>query len=225
MRKYYEAYDDRYRQVHGEKLQWFDDASSPIVLQTMQKYGVSTQSAVLELGCGEGRDAFALLEAGYDLLATDISNEAVRWCRSRRPEHAEHFRVLDCVSGTLERHYDFIYAVAVLHMLVPDGDRNAFYAFLRTHLAENGLALVCTMGDGETECQSDIQTAFSLQARTHEQSGRQLQIAGTSCRMVSFSTLEREIRQAGLCVRERGITTTVPGFSEMMYVVLSAEEA
>lgn len=221
-REYYEAYDDRYRQIHSEGLQWFDDAPSPIVMETMREFNISPQSAILELGCGEGRDAFALLARGYSLLATDISAEAIHYCQHRQPEHAACFQVLDCVRGTLAGRFDFLYAIAVLHMLVRDEDRAAFYAFLRTHLAPGGLALVCTMGDGETERQSDIRTAFSLQPRVHEQTGRQVEIASTSCRMVSFAAFEREWTQAGLCARKTGVTKTVPGFSEMMYAVLSA---
>ena len=80
-RKYYEAYDDRYTQIHGQGLQWFDDAPSAIVKETISAYGITPQHKLLELGCGEGRDALPLLAEGYDLIATDISHEAIRFCR------------------------------------------------------------------------------------------------------------------------------------------------
>ena len=54
-RKYYEAYDDRYRQVHSQNLQWFYDDPSPVVTQTIEEFGISRQDLILELGCGEGR--------------------------------------------------------------------------------------------------------------------------------------------------------------------------
>ena len=60
-RPYYEAYDDRYRQVHREKLEWFTRTPSPIVEQTIREYQLGTNSRILELGCGEGRDAIHLL--------------------------------------------------------------------------------------------------------------------------------------------------------------------
>ena len=37
-RKYYEAYDDRYTQVHGQDLQWFDDSPSPVVGEILERY-------------------------------------------------------------------------------------------------------------------------------------------------------------------------------------------
>ena len=219
-RKYYEAYDDRYRQIHSQNLQWFDDEPTAIVRQTITKYEIASNHSLLELGCGEGRDAFALLQAGYNLLATDISAAAIDFCREKRPEYASHFRVLDCVTGKLERKFDFIYAVAVLHMLVSDEDRNAFYKFIRNYLAPNGVALVCTMGDGKMERQTDIQTAFELQTRTHEKTGREVQIASTSCRIVNDLTFEEEIKRNGLGILEKGMTTAAPDFPMLIYAVM-----
>lgn len=220
-RKYYEAYDDRYRQVHGQELQWFADEPSPIVAETVEKYGISTAHRLLELGCGEGRDSFYLLSRGYDLLATDISGEAIEFCRGRWPQYAQRFQVLDCVAGELDAEYDFIYAVAVIHMLVPDRDRAAFYTFVREHLAPGGIALICTMGDGTLERSTDIGTAFEVSERVHEGTGKAVSVAGTSCRIVSFETFDKELTENGLAIIDRGITAVEPDFPQMMYAVVS----
>ena len=223
-RKYYEAYEDRYRQIHGQNLQWFYSEPTAIVRQTIEKFGIKPNHKLLELGCGEGRDAFPLLLDSYDLLATDISEAAVAYCQTKQPEFAASFQVLDCVSGTLERKFDFIYAVAVVHMLVLDEDRNAFYTFIRNHLTPNGVALICTMGDGEMELQTDIQTAFDLQTRTHEQSGMEVRISATSCRIVNVSNFEAELRRNGLVILEMGQTSAEPDFSALMYAVLKKDK-
>ncbi len=34
-----------------------------------------------ETGCGEGRDAKAVFEKGYNLTAVDVSEEAVNYCK------------------------------------------------------------------------------------------------------------------------------------------------
>lgn len=217
-RKYYEAYDDRYCQVHQEKLRWFSDTPSHIVGDVMKAYGIDGK--LLEIGCGEGRDAHVLLERGYDLLATDVSREAIAFCRSRWEEYAENFRVLDAVNGELNEKFDFIYAVAVLHMLVQDEDRNGFYRFIKAHLKDWGYALICSMGDGVMERSSDISTAFDLQERIHEDSGKKLCIAGTSYRAVSFESFEAEIRKNGLQIVERGLTDVAPDYWSMMYAVV-----
>lgn len=221
-RKYYEAYNDRYQQVHELNLRWFAEKPSPIVAETIQKYSISREHRLLEIGCGEGRDALPLLKQGFDVLATDVSSEAVSFCRNAMPHYAEHFRVLDCVAGTLEESFDFIYAVAVVHMLVPDGDRNAFYTFIREHLKPGGIALICTMGDGSVERKSDIRNAFDIQDRIHEPTGRPVRIASTSCRMVSTQTFRKELERNGLKVTEQGMTSAEPDFTQMMYAVVKA---
>lgn len=221
-RKYYEAYDDRYRQVHAEHLQWFAQTPSPIVSEIMEVFSITPEKNMLEIGCGEGRDAIFLLQAGCRLLATDISPEAIAYCRRLHPGHAAHFQVLDCIGGTMDETFDFIYAVAVVHMLVEDSDRDAFYSFIRTHLKPGGTALVCSMGDGEREMRSDIHTAFDLQERIHEPTGTPVKIAGTSCRMVGFPAFEEEIQRNGLTIVQQGLTCVEPDFPQMMYAVVQA---
>ena len=228
MRKYYEAYDDRYRQAHAAGLAWFADEASGIVMETMRKYGVDLHSRILEIGCGEGRDARALLKAGYDLTATDVSPEAIRHCKEKTPQFAEKFRVTDAVAEQPQERYDFVYAIAVLHMLVEDADRAAFLRYVRGSLKENGIALLCMLGDGTVQRSSDISTAFDLQERTHTHTGKTLQVAGTSCRMVDDETLQRELRAAGLRCIERTMTVieeyAIPGFLPQMTAVVVQQE-
>jgi len=220
-RAYYEAYEERYKVIHEKGFRWAAENPTPIVLETLIKYGISKEASILEVGCGEGRDARALLDAGYRLTATDISPEAIRYCREHFPAFADRFQILDCLSDRREDRYDFIYAVAVVHMLVRDSDRNGFYRFLRDHLAEGGHALVCSMGDGEMELQSDIRTAFQLQERNHP-SGK-VMVAGTSCRMVSFPTFEEELKKNGLKIAEKGLTEAMPDFNSLLYAVVTRE--
>lgn len=222
-RKYYEAYDDRYRQIHAEGLQWFYDEPTPIVLETIKNFGLTQNSKILELGCGEGRDACVLLGRGYDLLATDISPAAIAFAGKKWPEFAQSFAVLDCISGEIPGKFDFIYAVALVHMLVEDAHRDAFYRFIREHLTPNGIALICTMGDGENERHTDIRTAFDLQNRTHEQTGKEVKVASTSCRMVSFDTLHKELQRNGLQILKEGVTASPPDFPVLMYSIVKGE--
>ena len=219
-RKYYEAYNDRYQQIHKQDLQWFSDNPSASVEETIQALSLWPQHRLLEIGCGEGRDAYPLLKQGYNLLATDISPEAIAFCKMKFPSFSDHFQILDCVAEKLCGQFDFIYAVAVIHMLVSDQDRDAFYGFIREHLNRAGAALVCTMGDGASERQSDIRTAFDLQERVHEQTGKTVNIAGTSCRIVNFQTFVKELERNGLEVIKQGVTAVEPDFPEMMFATV-----
>ena len=76
MKSYYEAYDERYKTIHAKGYRWAGGENTPIVLETIRKYAIPPSAPMLEIGCGEGRDAGFLLERGYDLLAADVSPEA-----------------------------------------------------------------------------------------------------------------------------------------------------
>lgn len=158
------------------------------------------------------------MNSGYKLLATDISEEAVAYCKKKMPSYKSSFEVLDCVNDKHEGKCDFIYSIAVIHMLVLNDDRNAFYRFLYEHLTEAGIALICTMGDGKEEMQSDINDAFKLFERNHE-SGKMM-VAGTSCRMVSFATFEEEINLDYMEIVEKGITSALPDFNSLMFAIV-----
>ena len=218
MNHYYDAYDKRYQIIHKKGYSWSSDIPTPIVLNTLQKYSVSKDSFILEIGCGEGRDAFRLLDEGYNVMALDISSEAINYCRSLRPEYSDHFSVLDCINDHHGQHYDFIYSVAVIHMLVSDEDRIRFYHFIYDHLLDGGLALICSMGDGLTESETDISSAFDMVERHHE-SGF-VKVPSTSLRMVSFDTFENEIISNNLSIIEKGITPSLPDFNNLMYAVI-----
>ena len=217
-RKYYTAYEERYKTAHAQGVSWASSVSTPIVMEVIDKYGISHSQRLLEIGCGEGRDSRTVLEHGFQLTATDISSEAIAYCKEKMPEFENQFSVLDCLSDELDEKFDFLFAIAVVHMLVPDEDRDGFYGFLRSHLTAGGIALICTMGDGEVERQSDIRSAFALQERDHE-SGKMM-VAGTSCRMVSWNTFEKELSRNGFTILEKGMTSSLPDFNSLMYAVV-----
>jgi cyclopropane fatty-acyl-phospholipid synthase-like methyltransferase len=219
-KEYYEAYDDRYKQVHAQSLRWFSNKNSKIVDDIIQKYNIQKTMNILEIGCGEGRDSIHLLENGYNLLASDISLAAISYCKKNYLNYKDSFIVLNCLVDRMDKKYDFIFAIAVLHMLVLDKDRNAFFQFINEHLNETGIALVCTMGDGNEESTSDISKAFNLQLRKHEETGKELNIAGTSCRKVNFTTINNEIVANNLVSIESGITSILPDFPTTMFTII-----
>ena len=206
MKAYYEAYDLRYCQVHAKGLTWFGGKPTAVVAQTMEKFAIKPEAPMLEIGCGEGYDAAYLLGKGYNLLATDVSPAAIAFCREKYPQWQTHFRTLDCLEERLDARFTFIFAVAVLHMLVPDEDRQKLLGFIREHLTEDGVGLIVVMGDGETRRATDVNTAFDLQERVHEPSGEVLQIVSTSCRVVTRDELCGEIERAGLMTADLGDT-------------------
>ena len=220
MKKYYRAYDKRYKKIHRKGHMWSSDNPTPLVMDILNKYHINKDS-ILEIGCGEGRDSIVLLEQGYDLLATDISPEAIKYCQRKYIEFRDNFMVLDCINDKHTKTYDFIFAVAVLHMFVLDEDRKKFYEFIYKHLNPNGLALVLSMGDGTNEMTSNIKEAFKPKERNHE-SGV-IKVAATSCRIVNMETFKQEIKNNGFDIVESGITHSEPDFDNLLFAVIKKE--
>lgn len=218
MSKYYEAYDKRYKQVHSKGLAWSTNTNTKIVEKIINKYHLE-KSKILEIGCGEGRDARYLLNKNYNVIATDISKEAIDYCKKKDIIHKNNYNVLDVLNDKSEEKYGFIYSVACLHMLVLDNDRNNYYEYIFNHLEKNGYALVLSMGDGIKESSSDISKAFNNIKRTHQETNQELNIAATSCRIVNFDTLIKEVNNK-FEVIEYGITEIENHFDKIMYILI-----
>ena len=218
MSKYYEAYDKRYKQVHDKGLVWSTNSNTKIVEKIIKKYHLDREK-MLEIGCGEGRDARYLLNKNYNVLATDISQEAIDYCVRNDITHKDNYKVLDVLSDNSQNKYGFIYSVACLHMLVLDEDRNKYYSYIYNHLEDDGYALILTMGDGIKESISDIAKAFDDIKRTHQESNQEIEVATTSCRIVNFDTLLKEVNNK-FEVIEYGITEIENHFDRIMYIVI-----
>lgn len=104
-------------------------------------------------------------------------------------------------------------------MLVLDEDRQAFYQFIKNHLTENGVALICTMGDGEIEKTGDINQVNKTMEKIHPESGKKILVNILPARVVSMKNFEKEIQENDLILLESGITE-MPGFPVCMYSVV-----
>lgn len=217
--KYYEAYDKRYKQVHEKGLIWSTNNNTKIVEEVITKYHLE-KTNMLEIGCGEGRDTRYLLKKGYHVLGTDISKEAIDYCRKEDSIHKENYQVLDVINQKAQDKYGFIYSVACLHMFVLDEDREKFYQFIYHSLEDNGYALILSMGDGIKESSSDINKAFENTKRIHEETNQEIEVVETSCRIVNFDTLKKEVNENNFKLIDYGITEIKNHFNKIMYVLI-----
>lgn len=219
MDKYYKAYDKRYKQIHDLGLSWSVDNNTIIVEEIIKEYNLD-KKRILELGCGEGRDARYLLNKNINVLATDVSQEAINYCINKDKKHMNNYQVLDILNNNFKEKFDFIYSVACLHMFVLDDDRSSFFKFVYHHLNDNGLALILSMGDGSSESSSEISKSFDTVKRIHQESNMEVNIAATSCRIVSFETLLNEIQKSGFDTIKYGVTSIDNHFDKIMYVLI-----
>jgi|JI10StandDraft_1071094.scaffolds.fasta_scaffold13144_4 SAM-dependent methyltransferase len=78
----------------------------------------SSSLDILELGCGDGRDAADILTRAGSYLGIDYSKELIALARRKHPDHAELFQVADMKEfAVVPGRYDVIFAFAsFLHL-------------------------------------------------------------------------------------------------------------
>lgn len=184
---YYKAYEKRYKQVHKENMLWAPILNTPDVIKFIMDYKITKKDRMLDLGCGEGRDAIYLLDKGYNVLAIDYSKSAINICNKlSNNKYIKSFRSLDILEDILDEKFKYIYSIAVLHMFVLDEHRNKYFSFIRSHLEDDGRCLLCVIGNGKQNYKSDIKEAFTNTERTIMNNNTKINVATTSCKIVDW---------------------------------------
>lgn len=218
---YYKAYDKRYRQTYENNSLWEISERTKEVIDTLKKYKITKNSNILELGCGEGRDAIYLLDNGYKVLGVDYSFAVIDKCNElTNYKYVNNFKQLDLIENSLNEKFDFIYSVAVIHMFVLDEHRNKFYNFIYDHLKDNGIALIISMGDGVLEINSDLEKAFDDTKRVNINTNKEIMVASTSCRVKKIDEMKKEIQLNNLEILEEKIIDDVPSFNKCMLFIV-----
>lgn len=218
---YYKAHDKRYRQTYENNSLWEISERTKEVIDTLKKCKITKNSNILELGCGEGRDAIYLLDNGYNVLGVDYSFAVIDKCNElTNYKYVNNFKQLDLIENSLHEKFDFIYSVAVIHMFVLDEHRNKFYNFIYDHLKDNGIALIISMGDGVLEINSDLEKAFDDTKRVNINTNKEIMVASTSCRVKKIDEMKKEIQLNNLEILEEKIIDDVPSFNKCMLFIV-----
>lgn len=218
---YYKAYEKRYKQLYEKNVLWTNNLSTPDVFNFISDYNVSYQDEILDLGCGEGRDAIYLLNKGYDVCAIDYSLSVINMCNKlSNSKYIEHFKQFDLFEDKMNKKFKYIYSVAVLHMFVLKEHRDKFLSFIKNHLTNTGYCLICVMGDGREKYVTNIDDAFKNSKRVVMDSNKTVNIATTSCKIVNWEELIKEIQENDLIIEKRWISKEVPGFNSSMCVIV-----
>lgn len=209
-RKYYMAYNERYKRVHEENLLWFIDEPTHEVSVWIENKQIAFGETICEVGCGEGRDALHLARLGYLVTALDVSEEAILSCTKRAKEYdlSVKWKIEDLAvpCESTDNTFNWIYSVATLHMLTEAEDRLHFLRNLFAMLKCGGSLLLVNKGDGIEEKLSNGRNAFQLVKRTHTETGKELMVPETSFYQTKWATLEGEVTAAGFKIEKTMIT-------------------
>ena len=95
---------------------------------------------VLDMGCGEGKDAVFFAKCGYSVTAFDISEQGIE----KAKRLAEHNKVevglfkADIFDYCPDRSYDVIFSSGMLHF-IPEPRRQEICDSLKSHTADGGI--------------------------------------------------------------------------------------
>lgn len=165
--------EDLLRMLDGlfEDIAWdgfYEDRERPVPffadrpdenLDAWLRDGPLRHGRALELGCGPGRNARRLAEAGYDVDAVDGSSEAIAWARERVDGVRFHRADIFAMDLPHEK-YDLVYDSGCLHHLAPHR-RISYLALLDRHLKPGGhFGLACfAAGTGDPNSGTELPDA------------------------------------------------------------------
>jgi ubiquinone/menaquinone biosynthesis C-methylase UbiE len=120
-------------------------ADIPFYLEYAQKIG----GEILELGCGTGRIAIPLAEAGYTVTGLDLSDSMLDVFKAKMENLSEKVKNrIKCIKGdmsnfSLNVKYGLIIApFRAFQSLTEESDINKCLTYVREHLSEEGIFIV-----------------------------------------------------------------------------------
>jgi SAM-dependent methyltransferase len=99
---------------------WADLEPNPYLLKWLGENSTKHKGhKAVVVGCGVGDDAEALSERGYEVLAFDISPEAIRLCKKRYPKTNVNYLVADLFDFPVEwtGNFDLVYECNTIQVL------------------------------------------------------------------------------------------------------------
>jgi adenylylsulfate kinase-like enzyme len=190
----------------GKQSHWNDYYSKSRAPTNPSPFGTAVtdrlagRRAILEVGCGNGRDAAHFASLGYNVTAIDVAAAAIEQCRRLHAELPATFieTSLPAISSDYANSFDVVYSRFVLHAMTLDEETDLLKGAAQV-LVEDGLLFI--------ECRSlkdpmaRMGEVISPTERIHGHYRRFIDVDELSARVESygFSILD-SIESAGLAV-------------------------
>lgn len=129
-----------YRQKYDQQAYYWGVAPSTMCYEVMRLRPPTAPLRVLDVGCGEGKDAVFFARNGYEVDAFDLTETGLE--KGRRLADAcgakVRFFQADALTFRPERTYDIVFSSGVLHYL-PPALRPEILASYQEHTARGGV--------------------------------------------------------------------------------------
>ncbi len=172
-----------------ENIPWARQAVNPLLQSYLDEEDVH-QGKALVIGCGLGDDAMALVEAGYDVTAIDVSQTALDLAQARFPNADIDFKKQDIFE--YEETFDFVFEAFTVQSL-PVEFREKMVKAVASTVAKGGRLLLVAhkreeMFDGPpwplTQEEVDLFKGEGLRELSHEIHTEESKISNTRFRVL-----------------------------------------
>ena len=138
-----------YREQDVEKMPWFTPELDHDFVDALKDLRIRS-GHVLDLGTGPGTQAIALAELGFDVVASDVSESAVRKAevRAKKKGLAIRFVKDDILATGLQGPFDIIFDRGIFHIFSPE-KRPAYVESVGGLLKKGGLLILKCFSDKE----------------------------------------------------------------------------
>ncbi|MCM3495930.1 methyltransferase domain-containing protein [Paenibacillus lactis] len=139
----YTAQDKRitiYEEEYKTQDYYWGTEPNDACYQVLQLMPPTKRLRLLDIGCGEGKDAVFFARNGYEVSAFDVSDAGIEKTRSLAEKTGVHVHVFkaDILDYRLDTHYDIIFSSGVLHYIKPEYRKEIFDNY-KQFTNENGI--------------------------------------------------------------------------------------
>ncbi|MGG1672647.1 methyltransferase domain-containing protein [Paenibacillus sp. NRS-1783] len=129
-----------YEEEYKTQEYYWGTEPNKVCYQVLQFMPPNKHIKLLDIGCGEGKDAVFFARNGYDVTAFDVSNAGIEKTKRLAENIGVHVNVFkaDILDYRLDTHFDVIFSSGVLHYIKPEFRKEIFENY-KQYTNPNGL--------------------------------------------------------------------------------------
>ncbi|MCV9948657.1 methyltransferase domain-containing protein [Paenibacillus sp. BT-177] len=129
-----------YEEEYKTQEYYWGTAPNKVCYQVLQFMPPNKHIKLLDIGCGEGKDAVFFARNGYDVTAFDVSDAGIEKTKKLAEKIGVHVNVFkaDILDYRLDTHFDVIFSSGVLHYIKPEFRKEIFENY-KQYTNPNGL--------------------------------------------------------------------------------------
>ncbi|MFT9367230.1 helix-turn-helix domain-containing protein [Paenibacillus polymyxa] len=129
-----------YEEEYKTQEYYWGTEPNKVCYQVLQFMPPNKHIKLLDIGCGEGKDAVFFARNGYDVTAFDVSDAGIEKTKKLAEKIGVHVNVFkaDILDYRLDTHFDVIFSSGVLHYIKPEFRKEIFENY-KQYTNPNGL--------------------------------------------------------------------------------------